>query len=213
MTPTEEAAAAAATQATCARRRCRVRLCVPRGGGAPSGASVHAGSMPPASPTPRADGHGPRRLRLPRTEHAGPAAACAAGLRPPPIRPAAWEASVGGVRGFRSPGPGACVPRASSSSLRRARAPRVRSHRFTTIVPVFTFKTHTNRNLTQEKRVPSPRPLGPYLEKNLPATAAAQNLPATATAQNRPETAAWRSFQGPRVEHGAGTKRAPLTLG
>ena len=31
----------------------------------------------------------------------GPAAACAAGLRPPPIRPAAWEASVGGVRGFR----------------------------------------------------------------------------------------------------------------
>ena len=198
---------------TVVMRRCRVRLCVPRGVGAPSGASVHAGSMPPASPTPRRRA---RRLRLPRTD-AGPAAACAAGLRPPPIRPAAWEASVGGVRGFRSPGPGACVPRASSSSLRRARAPRVRSHRFTTIVPVFTFKTHTNRNLTQEERVPSPRPLGPYLEKNLPATAAAQNLPATAAAwaaaQNRPETAAWRSFQGPRVEHGAGTKRAPLTLG
>ena len=39
-----------------------------------------------------------------------PARRCAAGLRPPPIRPAAWEASVGGVRGFRS---------------LRARAPRV----------------------------------------------------------------------------------------
>ena len=41
-----------------------------------------------------------RRLRLPRAD-AGPDAACAAGLRPPPIRPAASEASVGGVRGFR----------------------------------------------------------------------------------------------------------------
>jgi hypothetical protein len=53
---------------------------------------------PPSSP--------PRLVRvrnpqgLPRTD-AGPAAACAAGLRPPPTRPAAWEASVGGVRVFR----------------------------------------------------------------------------------------------------------------
>jgi hypothetical protein len=28
-------------------------------------------------------------------------------LRPPPTRPAVWEAFVGGVRGFRWPGPGA----------------------------------------------------------------------------------------------------------
>ena len=110
------------------RRRCRVRLCVPRGGGAPSGASVHAGSTRPASPTPRRRA---RRLRLPRTD-AGPAAACAAGLRPPPIRPAAWEASVGGVRGFRS---------------LRARAPRVAGLGFARtalpsicpLSPVFTF--------------------------------------------------------------------------
>ena len=31
------------------RRRCRVRLCVPRGGGAPLGASVQTGSMPPGA--------------------------------------------------------------------------------------------------------------------------------------------------------------------
>ena len=58
--------------------------------------------------------------------------------------------------------------------LLRARAPRVRSHvRFITIpVPVFTlnkqnsYLTESNTVYrttgTQEKRVPSPRPLGPY---------------------------------------------------
>ena len=58
-----------------------------------------------AQKTPRSfgfggSGHGDASgLRIgitPRTD-AGPAAACAAGLRPPPTRPAAWEASVGGV--------------------------------------------------------------------------------------------------------------------
>jgi predicted DNA-binding transcriptional regulator AlpA len=56
--------------------------------------------------------------------------------------------------------------------LLRARAPRVRSHvRFITIpVPVFTLnkqnsyltESNTVYRTTQEKRVPSPRPLGPY---------------------------------------------------
>ena len=86
LTPKEEAAAAAATEATCARHRrhatvssaslpfaiaCRT-LRSPWGR-APSGAWVHAGSMPPASPTPSS----PPRLvrvrtcnpqRLPRTD-------------------------------------------------------------------------------------------------------------------------------------------------
>ena len=35
---------------TVVTRRCRVRLCVLRGGGAPSGTSVHTGSMPSSSP-------------------------------------------------------------------------------------------------------------------------------------------------------------------
>ena len=72
------AAAAAAAEATCARHRrhatvSSASLRSPRGR-APSGASVHTGSMPPASPTPSS----PRRLpawsacvrdpqRLPRT--------------------------------------------------------------------------------------------------------------------------------------------------
>jgi hypothetical protein len=53
---------------------------------------------PPSSP--------PRLVRVRNTQRllhrtdVGAAAACAAGLRPPPIRAAAWEASVGGVRGF-----------------------------------------------------------------------------------------------------------------
>ena len=54
---------------------------------------------PPSSPPRLVRVRNPQRL-LPRTD-AGAAAACAAGLRPPPTRPAAWEASVGGVRGFR----------------------------------------------------------------------------------------------------------------
>jgi hypothetical protein len=63
--------------------------------------------VPPSSPPRLVHVRNPQRL-LPRTD-VGAAAACAAGLRPPPIRPAAaaWEASVGGVRGFRCPGPGA----------------------------------------------------------------------------------------------------------
>ena len=46
LTPKEAAAAAAATEATCARH-CRHGGLV---GASPSGASLHAGSMPPASP-------------------------------------------------------------------------------------------------------------------------------------------------------------------
>jgi hypothetical protein len=52
----------------------------------------------PSSPPRLVRVRNPQR-RLPRTD-VGAAAACAAGLRPPPIRPTAWEASVGGVRGF-----------------------------------------------------------------------------------------------------------------
>ena len=105
---TEEAAAAAATEATCARhrrrmRRCaRVRLCVPRGGG--------AGSTPPASPTPRRG----RARRL---------SGCLAPMRRP--APAADPPGcLGGVRRWRPRFPltgsgcvsGACVPRASFSA-------------------------------------------------------------------------------------------------
>jgi len=72
-----------------------------RTGGGDDGAIVFTRRAPPSSlhaPRP-AIVASPQRL-LPRTD-VGAAAACAAGLRPPPIRPAAWEASVGGVRGFR----------------------------------------------------------------------------------------------------------------
>ena len=76
---------------TVVMRRCaRVRLCVPRGGG--------ASSTPPASPTPRRRA---RRLRLPRTDAPArlPPQACA---RRRSTR-LSWrrQASVGGVRGFR----------------------------------------------------------------------------------------------------------------
>ena len=130
---TEEAAAAAATEATCARHRRHATVCSSASLRSPWGRRrFDAAGVSNTAPTGTVHGGsmGGSGCLAARTD-AGPAAACAAGLRPPPIRPAAWEASVGGVRGFRSPGPGACVPRASSRSL-RARAPRVRSHRFTT---------------------------------------------------------------------------------
>ena len=79
-----------------------------RTGGGDDGAIVSTRHAPPSSlHAPRALSsslprlvrvRNPQRL-LPRTD-AGAAAACPAGLRPPPTRPAAWEASVGGVRGI-----------------------------------------------------------------------------------------------------------------
>ena len=124
LTPSKEVAAAAAAEATCARHRrhatvSSASLRSPWGRRAIGrvGARRFDAAGVSISPTPRRRA---RRLSAQAASHrwfdAGPAAACAAGLRPPPIRPAAWEASVGGVRGFRWPGPGACVPRASSSA-------------------------------------------------------------------------------------------------
>ena len=108
-------AAAAATVATCARHRLHATVSSESLGspwgrraiGRVGARRFDAAGVSNAAPTGTV--HGGSGCLAARTD-AGPAAACAAGLRPPPIRPAAWEASVGGVRGFRS---------------LRARAPRV----------------------------------------------------------------------------------------
>ena len=115
LTPKEAAAAAAATEATCARHRRHATVSSAslrspwgrRAIGRVGARRFDAAGVSNAAPTGTV--HGGSGCLAARTD-AGPAAACAAGLRPPPIRPAAWEASVGGVRGFRS---------------LRARAPRV----------------------------------------------------------------------------------------
>ena len=107
-------------------------------------------------------------------------AGCAVRRRPAPA--ADPPGCLGGVRRWRPR-----FPLTSSASAAGCRVPGrvgVRSHRVPSFVDctrlesVFTFKTHTTyygdiltqsnsgtylHNLTQEKRVPSPRPLGPYL--------------------------------------------------
>ena len=82
--------------------------------------------------------------RLPRTDAHG----CGAGLRPPPTRPAAWEASVGGVRGFRLPGPGACFPRASSSASAAGSLADRRPLHHRALLQMYP-SLHSKHNLTQ----------------------------------------------------------------
>jgi hypothetical protein len=68
--------------------------------------------------------------------HAEAAAACAAGLRPlrpPPTRPAAWEASVGGVRVPPGPGASFCIERRKEKRVPRALAPYMEMHGTRTI--------------------------------------------------------------------------------
>jgi len=99
----------AAPTGTVARKRWRMaRRCgrrhPSRTGGGDDGAIVSTRRAPPSSlHAPRALPSSPPRLVRVRNPQRLPARLRRAPqeLRPPPTRPAAWEASVGGVRGFR----------------------------------------------------------------------------------------------------------------